>query len=313
MSTVVFVTDASPSVGGGHLARCLALAEAFVARGWYVRFAMPDAARAVLADGAAHEVFAVPPTLPDPKALAALVGYADLVVSDRYDMTADHERALQARVPTVAVADGPTRRFAVRALIDPTPLRDAAAYDTVAPGARRLVGAGFAPLRGAFARHRDAALARRRAGDPVRRIAVALGAGASAAGVGLVALARAVCPAATVDAVAGLSVEAVAALYARADLALGAAGVSALERCVVGLPTLTFALAGNQRDALDGLVRAGAVASPGPWDPGHDGAWRSALSELVGDAATRMAMAERAAALVDGQGAGRAVDALVNL
>jgi spore coat polysaccharide biosynthesis predicted glycosyltransferase SpsG len=47
---------------------------------------------------------------------------------------------------------------------------------------------------------------------------------------------------------------------AQADLAIGAGGSSAWERCVLGLPSLVVRLAANQNGVVDTLVRAGAAA-----------------------------------------------------
>ena len=48
-------------------------------------------------------------------------------------------------------------------------------------------------------------------------------------------------------------------LFAAADLSIGSGGVAALERCCVGLPTVTLTLAANQEPALAELSRLGAV------------------------------------------------------
>lgn len=50
-----------------------------------------------------------------------------------------------------------------------------------------------------------------------------------------------------------------AQLMADSDLAIGAAGTTAWERCSIGLPTLAVVLAGNQREGAKALEAAGAV------------------------------------------------------
>ena len=56
------------------------------------------------------------------------------------------------------------------------------------------------------------------------------------------------------------NVQNMAQLIAESDLAIGAAGASALERCCLGVPTLTMILADNQRGGALALSKAGAVS-----------------------------------------------------
>lgn len=51
----------------------------------------------------------------------------------------------------------------------------------------------------------------------------------------------------------------IAQLMADSDLAIGAAGTTAWERCCLGLPTLTLVLGDNQRSGASALQAAGAV------------------------------------------------------
>lgn len=55
------------------------------------------------------------------------------------------------------------------------------------------------------------------------------------------------------------SCEDMAGQMAKADLALGTCGISAWERCVLGLPTLVTVSAENQREDAEALHRLGAV------------------------------------------------------
>lgn len=56
-----------------------------------------------------------------------------------------------------------------------------------------------------------------------------------------------------------VNVQDMAKLMADSDLAIGAAGTSAWERCCLGLPTLTMVLAPNQRKSAAALNKIGAV------------------------------------------------------
>jgi UDP-2,4-diacetamido-2,4,6-trideoxy-beta-L-altropyranose hydrolase len=56
-----------------------------------------------------------------------------------------------------------------------------------------------------------------------------------------------------------INVQDMAQLMADSDLAIGAAGSSAWERCCLGLPTLMLVMAENQREAATSIERAGAA------------------------------------------------------
>jgi RimJ/RimL family protein N-acetyltransferase len=177
-------------------------------------------------------------------------------------------------------------------------------------------------------------LARRAQGGPVRRILVSLGATdpANATSVALAALSMARVDA-EIDVVLGrsaphramverglpenarlsLDVADMAERIAAADMAIGACGVSALERCCLGLPTVTIVVADNQREVAAGLARAGAALVLRDGLPSVR--FREAgvpAPDIVADAVRRLAdegargaMAAAAARLCDGRGSQR--------
>jgi spore coat polysaccharide biosynthesis predicted glycosyltransferase SpsG len=95
-----------------------------------------------------------------------------------------------------------------------------------------------------------------------------------------------------------------AGLAARADIAVGAGGSSAWERCIVGLPSLAVVLADNQRANTLALAEAGAClaleAAEGLAPP-----LAEAFTALCDDGVRRARMSEAAAGLCDGLGADR--------
>ncbi|MCA9796723.1 MAG: UDP-2,4-diacetamido-2,4,6-trideoxy-beta-L-altropyranose hydrolase, partial [Candidatus Eremiobacteraeota bacterium] len=97
-----------------------------------------------------------------------------------------------------------------------------------------------------------------------------------------------------------------AALMARADLAVGAAGSSCWECCCLGLPLVAVGAAPNQSDVVCLLQAEGAatVFSSPPSSRELEGA----LMRLLDDRELRQQRSERAAALVDGQGCARVSD-----
>ncbi len=97
-------------------------------------------------------------------------------------------------------------------------------------------------------------------------------------------------------------------LLVRADVAIGAGGVSTWERMCLGVPTLTLPLAANQVATAAVLARDELVAlAPAGWRT--DGLC-SALRALLEDGTRRRAFARRGMRLVDGAGAARVADAI---
>lgn len=98
------------------------------------------------------------------------------------------------------------------------------------------------------------------------------------------------------------SVTNMAELLVNADIAIGAAGSSAWERCVLSLPTLSITLADNQRTIADKLERRGVAISLGE---------QEALTTEVLDRAIAKChafyqqMVQKTEGIVDGIGASR--------
>ena len=96
-----------------------------------------------------------------------------------------------------------------------------------------------------------------------------------------------------------------AELMAQADIAIGAAGSTTWERCCLGLPSVLLVLADNQRHIAAALQQARVVAVCAREQLADD--LPDALAQVLNDYA---ALSRRAAALVDGRGATRVVNAI---
>lgn len=93
----------------------------------------------------------------------------------------------------------------------------------------------------------------------------------------------------------------IASLMADSDVAIGAAGVTALERCCLGLPSALLVLADNQLGQAQALANRGAAQV-------------IELVDLVDmDWSALLNMSSKAAALVDGKGVSRVVQCLRRL
>lgn len=100
------------------------------------------------------------------------------------------------------------------------------------------------------------------------------------------------------------------ALMANAEIAIGAAGATAWERCCLGLPTILVTLAENQRPGATALANEGAAVWLGDLADLSVETLAATLQTL--DAAPHLsaAIGNRAAALVDGRGADRVARAI---
>ena len=101
-------------------------------------------------------------------------------------------------------------------------------------------------------------------------------------------------------------------LMADADLAITAAGSTSWEVCRMGLPAITITLADNQRDIASALSDAGVSVDLGWHDDVTAGAVQAAVTRLIDDQEERERMGTTGQKLVDGQGASRVVDAMIN-
>jgi UDP-2,4-diacetamido-2,4,6-trideoxy-beta-L-altropyranose hydrolase len=102
------------------------------------------------------------------------------------------------------------------------------------------------------------------------------------------------------------------ALMAWADVAVSAAGGTSYELCYMGLPSLLFVVADNQRGVAEHLSRLSMAVHAGA---GHDFArekFISQLGSLVDSREQRQTISNRGRALVDGVGAERVRAALLD-
>lgn len=334
---ILFLADAGPSVGGGHLMRCLTLSGALGRAGAECGFMATAEAAAVLDAFAGGAVRRFPAPSNDPAGLVALAVQAartwraTVAVIDHYGLGIEADRALRTAAGRLLAIEDLRRPRDCDLLLDSNLGRDERDY----PGLAALVGPAYALVRPEFAAARAAALARRGEGGAAERVLVSLGltdvgaiTGRAVAailpalgerrldvvvGAGAPSLARLQALAAAEPRLR-LHIDArdMAELIAAADLAIGAGGSSAWERCVLGLPTLTLVLADNQRENSQALAAAGAVLAL-EVNGALDARLAEAFAALVDDAAGRGRMSGAAAGLCDGFGADRVAARMLEL
>lgn len=313
--------DAGPSIGVGHLSRCVALAEAAVGRGHRVALSGAVTGAGWLTERLTElGVDLLPPAADDPAlaALAVEVG-ADVVVVDHYGL--GPLPATRATARLVSIEDGEFGRRPADLVVD----------TSLAAGHREPDGSGAVLFGPDYAMLRDRVRAARAArtsrtarvvpapgslrvvvvmgggvvGDAVTGVLVALG------GTGLDLSVRAI-SASPVVAPAGLEcvVEPptpdLPAVCADADLVVSAAGVTLLELCCVGVPTALVLLADNQEAGYAAALRQGVAVGLGAPADLPDAV--DALRALLAAPAARGALAAAGRSTVDGRGAARVLD-----
>jgi UDP-2,4-diacetamido-2,4,6-trideoxy-beta-L-altropyranose hydrolase len=343
--TVIIRADASPAIGGGHVMRCLTLADVLIERGARVTFACrPEAVATVPALArSAHRVVELMGAPEDEPAQMARAcdGATEVLIVDHYAWSARQETACRAFAKRIVVIDDlANRTHDCDLLLDQNLGRRAGDYRDLVPAhAQLLIGPAYALLRPEFARARPAALARRAEGGSIRRILVSMGltdaanatAAALAALTGMpevmsgtiavrIVLGRAAPHLAAIEATASRMREAgadvavriepadMAAEMAAADLCIGAGGSSSWERCCLGLPTVVVVTAENQRAGAQALAKAGAamLATDMP-------TVSAAIAHFIVDRCALTSMALASADVADGQGTSRVAGSLQKL
>jgi UDP-2,4-diacetamido-2,4,6-trideoxy-beta-L-altropyranose hydrolase len=265
----------------------------------------------------------------DVEASTGAIGSTDWLVIDHYLLDIRWHAASRSFAGRVLVIDDlANRQYDCDLLLDQTHGRSPADYRPLLPDHTKIAaGSAYALLRPEFARERPAALRGRREAGLVRRIVVSLG--TTDPGSITAAIVERVLHAAAkaeIDVVLGpdapslphvrdvasansrvtihIGTNRMAELMRDADLAVGAAGATSWERCCLGLPSIAFVLADNQRKIAQGLAEAGAHIVTD--ETGLEGA----LKRLLTDGDLRQRMSAAAFAITDGLGASRMVDTI---
>ncbi len=325
----VFRADGGTMIGGGHIVRCGALANALSRAGWHCGLAATAETLRYFDDLSANYTGLVALDGDEPEAMAARWPQGcDLLLVDHYGRDRAFETACRPWARSVLVVDDlADRPHCCDLLLDGTPGRTAAAYDGLAPETcRYLLGAAYLPLRPEFAARRGRVLPRE-VPDAPWRILLCLGASPGehvllglidALTVSDLEIALDVVIGAPpqgdalqtrIDAMGGrlhIATDEMAQLIEDADIAIGAAGVGSWERCCLGLPSVALVIAENQEPNARVLAKAGAAqvmpVSCGP------AAIIEAITALMTDIEAWRRMSTAAAAMCDGLGLARIVE-----
>ncbi|MBK8008145.1 MAG: UDP-2,4-diacetamido-2,4,6-trideoxy-beta-L-altropyranose hydrolase [Rhizobiales bacterium] len=334
MTTIVFRCDASSTLGAGHVARCLALADAFAHADYKILFvtrkgsvnAAPNLTRYNYVEIEGNEAVEL-------DRLGSLADANDTtLVLDHRERHINYEKACRRFASRILViTDFPDRPHDCDALVDQTIGRQASEYVAQVPKTSTvLTGSQYALVGKSFVSLRDQAKSRRKAG-PAQRILLTFGATdpfnylgrllpallehARGLKIDIAAGSR---PLDDIKAVCDAHANRISVLRApnempgailETDLAVGLAGASAWERCVLGLPSALFIPSDYHLLATERLAATGAaqVVGGNDFEPAH--AVRRIVT-LAQDEALLTRMSDRAFALCDGNGAARIVNAV---
>jgi len=272
MPSVVFRTEASPAIGGGHVMRCLTLANQLRNDGWDTSFCC------------SNETYFTIPQLKSSghKMLDSIISKKDAtdwLVIDHYGLGLEYEKSCRSHAKQILVFDDlPTRAHDCDILVDQNLGRTPEDYQGLVPKTAFVAtGTAFAVLRSQFASARMCGLSQNRLTDSPLRLMIAMGLTDPDNATELILnILKKNISNIRVNIVLGGSaphlekirkkvfnlpfvtriytnVTDMAGLLAKTDLVIGAAGSSAWERCCLGIPALIVVLAENQRRVADAL------------------------------------------------------------
>jgi UDP-2,4-diacetamido-2,4,6-trideoxy-beta-L-altropyranose hydrolase len=325
----IFRADASQHLGCGHVMRVASLARGLRELGWECHLVACEGTQIMVPaqalDSMSVTTLAAGDELRPEALLASAPDGCDLLVVDHYHWTDSQESSLRGWAKKILVIDDLADRVHdCDFLLDQTSSRLVSDYEPlVPPSCRILTGADYALLRPQFAVQRPRSLSRRRSGA-IQRLLVQVGGSDPDDLTGLILREIAGLDLGlTVDVILGpgaphvdtvreqartmgaqlhVGVTEVASLMARADLAIGSGGVSASERCSMGLASLLIVIADNQRDVVSALVQTGAARGLRDHGDLRAGEIGESIRTLVEDSGATAEMAIRAAGVCDGLG-----------
>jgi UDP-2,4-diacetamido-2,4,6-trideoxy-beta-L-altropyranose hydrolase len=313
----------------------MVLGEALAAKGWTVIAALCDVNFGQKLSASAEIEVAMIGEYAAAALIEAVPGGCDVLIVDHYGLDAAFETDCRGWARRILVIDDlADRRHDCDMLVDQTPKREISAYRGLVPtGCRILAGPNYALLHPNFARLREPRRPTARrverglislgATDPddmtsiaieafqcsrlALRLDIILGAGAPY----IERVTRAAANFANGKATVHVEVNDPASIVRHADIAIGAGGVSSLERCCLGIPSLLVSLADNQMGNVLGIVEAGAAVFVGKKADVGTSLLASRLRNLANDKGRRDIMVTSARNLCDGLGRDRIAGFLV--
>ncbi len=276
----VFRFEASPAIGAGHAIRSCVLADALIEKGFSIKIVTSLQSYHFLTHLTKYERIS-------PKEFFEKPFSHDVLVIDHYDLDHVYERHFRPFAKKILVLDDlANRNHDCDVLVDQTFQRTALMYKYLVPqSCRLLIGCSYALIRHEFTRLRKKSLEKREKTHEVQRILVSMG-GSDPKNYTqkAIILLKKTGFKGKVDIVTGFSPTRnhlleqelkdfkgsheihvnppMAELMYASDLSIGAAGSSVWERCCLGLPSLMYVTANNQKLIYKNLIDAGICFKP---------------------------------------------------
>lgn len=320
--------------------RSLALADALVQRGWRCTIASNQETLEFVRKFASHQLPLLSLSAATDEQVRELMRFlptgCDLLVIDDGSLDFEFEQACRPWAKRLLAFDDEANKIHdCDFIIDQNAGHTPAHYSGRTPcGCKVLAGGEYALLRPQFPAARQTAKINKAKTFRPDKIVVSFGLtdpmnlsstalrGISAAGVSrhvdvllgsaapFIDTVRILCETLPVEARLHVDKSDVAELFTTVDLAIGAPGSSAWERCCLALPSILVVLADNQRSNADGLANAGAAICLGHAKTLTDDMVANILRELATNPGRLGDMAKAAAGLCDGLGTARVVDTI---
>ncbi|MBC7906130.1 MAG: UDP-2,4-diacetamido-2,4,6-trideoxy-beta-L-altropyranose hydrolase [Rhodospirillaceae bacterium] len=337
MTTILIRADASASIGLGHAMRCLAIAEQLMLRGARVVFLMhqplPQMVDKLSMAGATVRAAAHPAGSPDDAAdvlaVAAVLG-ASCVIADSYAMNSGYFARLADDVRLVVLDDeAKVTPLPCHMVVNASPAAQSLPYDRIVPNALTLLGPRYALIRREFTDlrphngvadldDRNSVVVTFGGSDPLglawpvasrlrdllpEAVTVDLIVGAATPHGAAIAARGKDCPGLNVH----LNPPTVASIFARAGMAVTAAGGTVNELAAMAVPMLTVVVASNQQMG----AQSGDFPTVDARHDSHDEIVARSMA-LWRDLAGRKVLSQGAAARIDGQGGARVAEAILS-
>lgn len=339
MPFAVIRTDATQLIGGGHVMRCLSLANVLADNGWQVLFCGIDQTLQIapLLGRASHEWRTMESVDNAEELRSHVPDGCDVLIVDHYSLDQKFERKCRDFARKILVIDDlANRSHDCNVLLDQTLGRSPKDYKHLVPAdCRLLLGPSFALLRPQFTDVRKDVMKKRAAQNTLTKILVSFGTTDpyNLSERSLLALQmanfqghtdvitgpqtphiesiRAVAARSSFSVTVHSEVDDMAALMVQADLSIGAGGTTSWERCCVGLASLIIVVADNQKFITSQLEKVGAAACLG-W---HETTTVKDISDKITTVLRHpehiKQMSEKAATVCDGLGSQRTYQALI--